>query len=119
VLSKQPAIAAAIAEYEAQLLPLADVRAEKLNALRSLKNLALSPYVLDKIRLAAATKLYEICSDRERLEARELPRSPSLNVDHLINEILQELRRAGAKGLALEKVHEGSSLAAKERETEL
>jgi hypothetical protein len=106
VLSKQPAIAAAIAEYEAQLLPIADARTEKLNALRSLKSLARSPHVSDRTRLAATTKLYEICAERERTETHQLPEA---QLDHLIGAILREFRRAEeeARSLVQEESHEG------------
>jgi hypothetical protein len=69
VLSKKPAIAAAIADYEAQLLPLADMRAEKINVLQNLKALALSPDVSDKVRLEASMALYEFCLECEQAAA--------------------------------------------------
>jgi hypothetical protein len=114
LLAKQPAIAAAIAEYEAQLLPIADVRAEKLNALRSLKSLAFSPNVADKIRLKASIALYETCVECEKAQA--LPKGQPLDLNHLIERVLEELRRAGgeAKGLVQEESHEGCPLATRE-----
>src|SRR5215467_7541942 len=60
LICRLPGVAAAIVEFEAQLLPLADMRAEKINMLQNLRNLALSPNMADKIRLAASIKLYEI-----------------------------------------------------------
>jgi phage terminase small subunit len=114
-LSSKPHVAQAISKYQAQLLPLETMHAEAINAIRSLKTLSASPRISGRIRLQATLKLYEICSERERVEAQELPRGPSLNVDRLINEILRELRRAGeqAKGLELDESHEGLSSATK------
>src|SRR5262245_61199666 len=48
-LSIKPHVAHAISKYQAQLLPLDTMRAEKMNALRTLKALALSPD--SKVRL--------------------------------------------------------------------
>jgi hypothetical protein len=71
VLSRKPAVAAAIAEYEAQLLSLADLRAEKSNVLRNLQALALSPDVSDKVRLEASVALLEFCEKCEAQAGRE------------------------------------------------
>jgi hypothetical protein len=98
-ISKLPVVAAAIVEFEARLLPFADLRAEKINMLQNLRNLALSPNVADKIRLAASIKLYEICAERERAEMARLPEGRSLDLDHLTAELLELMRaREEAKG---------------------
>ena len=54
VLSRHPAVAAAIAEYQAQLMPLAELRTEKIRVLQNLKAIVISRDVDDKIRLAVA-----------------------------------------------------------------
>jgi hypothetical protein len=59
VLARHPAVAAAIAAYEARLLPIDDIRTEKRKALQCLKELAFSPEASDRIRLTATIKLYE------------------------------------------------------------
>jgi hypothetical protein len=107
-LSSKPQVAQAISKYQAQLLPLETMRAETINAIRSLKTLSASPRISGRTRLQATLRLYEICAARERVEARELPNGQPLDLDHLIKAILEELRRAGeeAKGLVVEESHQ-------------
>jgi phage terminase small subunit len=82
-LSGKPHVARAILKYQAQLLPLETMRAETINAIRSLKTLASSPRISGRIRLKATLRLYEIVTARERVEALELPKSQPLDLDHL------------------------------------
>jgi hypothetical protein len=96
-----------------QLLPIADVRAEKLTALRNIKMLALSRDVPDRVRLEASVMLLEFC---EKAEAQELPKGNSLDPAGLIEAILREFRRAGEE--AQEGSHEGRPLANSELEKE-
>jgi phage terminase small subunit len=66
-LSSKPHVAQAISKYQAQLLPLETMRAETINAIRSLKTLSASPCISARIRLKATLRLYEICAARERV----------------------------------------------------
>jgi len=98
VLSRHPAVASAIAEYQAQLLPIAELRAEKMNVLRNLKRLAFSSDVDGRIRVRACVALYKfldqlICSS----EATSHEPRP-LDADNLIDELLGPREaRASAK----------------------
>jgi hypothetical protein len=92
VLSRHPAVASAIAEYQAQLLPIAELRAEKMNVLRNLKRLAFSSEVDDRIRVRACVAFYRFCDELIQAGEANAPQHQSLNQDHLIEELLQIAR---------------------------
>ena len=85
-LAARPDVAAAIAEYEAQLLPIGDLRECKLRMLANIQHLAYhSPD--HKVRLAASIDLRNYIEEREQREARA--NSRPLTLDSLISEIRQ------------------------------
>jgi phage terminase small subunit len=110
-LAKRPHVAQAIAAYQAELLPLDEMKAEKQNALRSIKTLAFGAKD-ERVRLASSRALYELCDEREKFESvNACRRTEPVDIDLVVDELLR-LSQAGAEasnGLALEEVDELSS----------
>jgi phage terminase small subunit len=110
-LSRRPQVAKAIAAYQAQLLPLDEMKAEKQNALRNIKTLAYGAKD-ERVRLASSKALYELCNEREKFEnTNGYRRTEPVDIDVVVDELLK-LSQAGAEAsnsLALEEVDELSS----------
>jgi len=86
-LAKKPDVRALIAEYEAQLTPIGDLRQCRLNMLANIQNLAYnSPD--QKVRLAASIDLRNYIDAQVARERALMERQP-VNVESLITEIQQ------------------------------
>jgi phage terminase small subunit len=120
-LSKRPHVAEAIAAYQAELLPLDEMKAEKQNALRNIKTLAYGAKD-ERVRLASSRALYELCDEREKFEnTNGYRRTEPADVDLVVNELLK-LSQASAEAsnrLELEEVDEVSSVDQRDPEAEL
>jgi hypothetical protein len=88
-LASKPAIRELIEHYEAQLVPLGDLRTEQENALSNLKYLAYdSPD--HKVRMAASVKLFELLEIfRERQHKYKQIEQPAVPLDEVVSELLQ------------------------------
>jgi phage terminase small subunit len=119
-LAKRPHVAQAIAAYQAELLPLDEIKAEKQNALRSIKTLAFGAKD-ERVRLASARALYELCDEREKFESvNGYRRTEPADIDRVVGELLK-LGQAGTEAfnsLELEEVDEVSSMDHRESEEE-
>ena len=119
-LSKRPHVAEAIAAYQAQLLPLDEMRAEKQNALRNIKTLAYGAKD-ERVRLASSKALYELCHEREKFaNTKGYRRTEPVDIDVVVDELLK-LSQASAETsnlLELEEVDEASSASQREPEEE-
>jgi hypothetical protein len=63
VLSRQPAVAERIAFFQAQVMPIDDIRECQQSMLRNMQELALEAADA-KIRLAACRTLFDLCEER-------------------------------------------------------
>jgi hypothetical protein len=88
-LSRRPHVAEAIEAYQDQLLPLDEMKTEKLNAIRNIKMLAY--WAKDeRVRLASSKALYDLCNEWEKLETvNESGRSGPADIEKLLDEILK------------------------------
>lgn len=88
-LVHQPSMRELIAKYEAQLVPLGDLRTEQENALSNLKYLAFdSPD--HKVRVTASVKLFELLEVfRERQHKYKRLEQGAIPVDAVVTELLQ------------------------------
>jgi hypothetical protein len=88
-LANKPAMRELIAQYEAQLTPLGDLRVEQENMLSNLKNLAYeSPD--DRVRMAASKTLFELLEIyRERQHKYKRLSEGAIPVDAVVSELLQ------------------------------
>jgi hypothetical protein len=100
-LAKRPEIAAAIRQYEEELMPIADYRAVRQEMEQQMRNLATGA-ADERVRLAAAKLLHQICEQREQREAGE--RRRTINIEALANELTA--MQSGAAPIELEVVHE-------------
>jgi phage terminase small subunit len=117
-LAKRPHVAQAIAAYQAELLPLDEMKAEKQNALRSIKTLAFGAKD-ERVRLASSRALYELCDAREKFESvNGYRRTEPVDIDVVVDELLK-LSQAGVEALELEEVDEVSSADQRDPEAEL
>ena len=120
-LSKRPHVAEAIAAYQAELLPLDEMKAEKQNALRNIKTLAYGAKD-ERVRLASSKALYELCDEQEKFaNTNGYSRTEPVDIDVVVDELLK-LSQGGAEAsnlLELEEVDEVSSVGQRESETEL
>jgi hypothetical protein len=120
-LSRRPRVAEAIAAYQAELLPLDEMKAEKQNALRNIKTLAYGAKD-ERIRLASSKALYELCDEQEKFANTDgYRRTEPVDIDVVVDELLK-ISQAGAEAsnrLELEEVDEVSSMGQGEPEEEL
>jgi hypothetical protein len=88
-LASKPAIRELIEHYEAQLVPIGDLRAEQENMLSNLKFLAYdSPD--HRVRMAASVRLFELLDVfRERQHKYKQIDQPAIPIDSIVTELLQ------------------------------
>jgi hypothetical protein len=87
-LANKPAMRELIERYEAQLVPLGDLRIEQENMLSNLKNLAYeSPD--DRVRMASSVKLFELLEVFRERQHKYKALSPAIPVDAVVTELLQ------------------------------
>jgi hypothetical protein len=87
-LASKPVIRELIEHYEAQLVPIGDLRAEQENMLANLKSLAYdSPD--HKVRMAASVKLFELLEVFRERQHKYKQLTPAIPVDAIVSELLQ------------------------------
>ena len=105
-LAAKPEVRAAIATYEAQLMPIGDLRECKQLMLANIRDLALNAPD-PKVRLAASVNLRDYIEAREALE---LDRK-TVTIDALVREIGAMQQPAAEPELELETVDEDQAAA--------
>lgn len=87
-LANKPAMRELIERYEAQLVPIGDLRAEQENMLANLKHLAYdSPD--DRVKVTASIKLYELLELHRERQHKYKQLAPAIPVDAVVTELLQ------------------------------
>jgi hypothetical protein len=97
-LANQPAMRELIEQYESQLVPIGDLRAEQENMLANLKCLAYdSPD--HRVRVTASVKLFELLELYRERQHKYRQLAPPVPVDAVVTELLQLAESQPAIGL--------------------
>jgi hypothetical protein len=102
-LARRPEVQAEIARYAQEMLPIGDMRVVKQEMLQTMRGLAIGSSD-DRVRLAAAKELHDICEKREEQDRHLLQRAP-VSVETLLEE-LSALRGREPATLEMEVVEE-------------